>query len=410
MKEYSNNFLQLGLVKDICFAVADRGYKEPTQIQKSAIPLLLNNNDLIGVAQTGTGKTASFTLPLLNKLFLNKVNRDNGIRSLILVPTRELAIQVGENVKHYNKYIKLKINTVLGGVNINPQMISLRGGADILIATPGRLLDLFDKNAINFKCLETLVLDEADKLLDLGFEDELNRIHSLLPNKVQTVMFSATFSNSINLLSSKFLKDPVEVRIEEEVTTAEGINEWLYPVDKSKKNLLLLELIHTNSWDKVLVFAKSQNRVDRLVRFLENKGVNVDSIHGKKTQFARTETLDKFKGGKTRVLVATDIASRGIDISKLPVVVNYDMPHVAENYIHRIGRTGRAGNSGLAISFCCEDEFDDLIKVEHLLQTHITRELIVGFEPKSSLKTSPRIKPLKPKKPKKKKSKTQNIS
>ncbi len=401
MTENTDKFRELGLIKDICSAVADKGYTIPTEIQEKAIPALLKNRDLIAVSQTGTGKTASFTLPLLHKIIMTKVNRHNGIRSLILVPTRELAIQVGENVKTYSKYLNLKIHTVLGGVNINPQMIALKGGADILIATPGRLLDLFDKNAINFKCLDTIILDEGDKLLDMGFEDELNRIISLLPTERQNLMFSATFPDIVRVLSEKYLVDPIDIRVEEEITTADTIEEWLYPVDKGKKNTLLLNLINTRGWDKVLVFAKSQNRVDRLLRFLEGKNVNVDSIHGGKTQFARTETLEDFKIGKTKILIATDIASRGIDITSLPVVINYDLPHVAENYVHRIGRTGRAGNEGIAISFACGEEFEDLIKIERQIQTHIQRQVIEGFEPVEQLKRSPKIKALKPKKPKK---------
>ncbi|MGL1891683.1 MAG: DEAD/DEAH box helicase [Spirochaetaceae bacterium] len=403
MTENINDFKALGLTKEICKAVNEKGYITPTEIQNRAIPLLLKNKDLIAISQTGTGKTASFTLPILQKITKKLVQRNQGIRSLILVPTRELAVQVGESVNTYSKYLNIKVEIVLGGVNINPQMQKLRGGADILIATPGRLLDLFEKNALNFDCLDTLVLDEADKLLDMGFTEELDKIIKLLPKKRQNLMFSATFPEEIRILSEKILYNPIDIRVEEEITTADTIEEWLYPVDKSNKTHLLLHLFKQNKWDKVLVFAKSQNRVDRLCRFLESKGVIVDSIHGKKTQFSRTNSLDNFKDGETQILVATDLASRGIDIKSLPIVINYDLPQVPENYIHRIGRTGRAGESGISISFASEDEFEYLVKIERQIQTYIKRKVIDGFEPTVDLMPSPRIKALKPKKPKKKK-------
>lgn len=403
MNNNKQSFKELGLTENILKAVTDKGYLTPTKVQIEAIPQILKKSDIIAVSQTGTGKTASFTLPILNRISTDPILRKGGIRTVILVPTRELAIQVGESVKSYSRYSRVKVVTVLGGVNINPQMIELKGGADILIATPGRLLDLFDKNAINFKCLETLVLDEADKLLDMGFTDELNRIVEILPSKRQNLLFSATFTEEVRVLSLKYMSSPVDIRIEEAITTGENIDEWLYPVDKGSKNRLLLTLFHGEKWQKVLVFVKSQNRADRLLRFLENKDIIADCIHGGKTQFARTETLERFKNGQTEILVATDLASRGIDIKSLPVVINYDLPHVPENYVHRIGRTGRAGNSGLAISFACADEFEDLVKIEKQIQTHIERKIIEGFEPKEILKPSPKIKALKPKKPKKKK-------
>lgn len=404
MNDKQIDFKSLGLIEDITRALDEKGYVTPTLVQTQTIPHIIKNRDIIAVAQTGTGKTASFTLPLLNKISKKHIQRNNGIRALILVPTRELALQVGESVGTYSKYLKIKVNIVLGGVNINPQMLGLRGGADILIATPGRLLDLFEKNAINFDCLDTLILDEADKLLDLGFTDEIDKIVDLLPKVRQNMLFSATFPDEIRELSENILYKPVDIRVEEDITTAQTVDEWIYPVDKGKKNLLLLKLLDENSWDSVLVFVKSQNRADRLLRFLENKNVNAQSIHGKKTQYARNLALDNFKDGVIKVLVATDIASRGIDINSLPVVINYDLPHVAENYVHRIGRTGRAGNSGVAISFACAEEFEDLIKIERQIQCFITRKELEGFNIDEPLNRSPKIKRLKPKKPKKNKS------
>lgn len=399
------SFKNLNLNENLLKAIDEKGYIKPTEIQLKAIPEIIKGSDLIAVSQTGTGKTASFTLPILNRITTNPILRKGGIRTLILVPTRELALQVGASVKEYGKYLRFKVDTVLGGVNINPQMIGLKGGSDILIATPGRLLDLFDKNAIKFSSLETLILDEADKLLDMGFSDELNRIVSLLPKKRQNLLFSATFTDEVRELSSKFLIEPVDIRIEESITTAKTIEEWLYPVDKGQKNRLLLKLINENNWSQVLVFAKSQNRVDRLLRFLENKNIKAEALHGGKTQAARNHILERFKLGQTDILVATDLASRGIDILSLPVVINYDLPQVSENYVHRIGRTGRAGNQGLAISFASEDEFENLVKIEKHIQMFIQRKVIDGFEPEKPLKPSPKIKALKPKKPKKNRNK-----
>ncbi len=398
-------FQELNLLPEILKSIADKGYTEPTPIQQQVIPQVFNKKDIIAISQTGTGKTASFTLPLLNRLIEDRRLRKGGIRALILVPTRELAVQVGNSATVYGKYLNIKSVTVLGGVNINPQMVKLKGGADILIATPGRLLDLYSKNALKLNNLEFLILDEADKLLDLGFKDELEDIFKLLPSKRETLLFSATFSDEVRLLSQKFLNNPIDIKIDEEIT-ATTIEEWLYPVDKGRKNQLLLKLLKENSWDRLLVFVKSQNRADRLLRFLENNSIEADVIHGKKTQFARTNSLEKLKQGKIRVLVATDLASRGIDISGLPAVINYDLPQVSENYVHRIGRTGRAGMSGLAISFASDDEFDDLVKIESKIQAHIARRVIEGFEMSEPLKSSPPIKPIKIKRPKKKKLKT----
>lgn len=405
MTDLNPDFKSFNLLQQITKAIDEKGYKEPTPIQQKIIPQILKNRDVIAVSQTGTGKTASFTLPVINRLSIHNSKRAGSCRALILVPTRELAVQVGKNIDSYSKYLKLKIVTVLGGVKINPQIQKLQGGTDILIATPGRLLDLIERDSINLDSVETLVLDEADKLLDMGFKDELDSIFKILPKKRQNIMLSATFPNSIRNLSKTILVNPIDIRVKEEITTGENIEEWLYPVDKSKKNRLLLKLLTENRWPIVLVFAKSQNRVERLLRFLQEKDIVAESIHGGKTQAARDFTLDRFKAGSTHVLVATDIASRGIDIKSLPVVINYDLPQVAHNYVHRVGRTGRAGESGLAISFAAKDEFEFLVKIERQIQTFIQRRVIQGFEPVEMLPDSPKIKPLKPKKPKKKKKK-----
>lgn len=405
MTDTNTDFKSFNLLDEINKAIQDKGYKVPTDIQQKIIPHILKNRDVIAISQTGTGKTASFTLPIINRLWIHRSKRQGSCRALILVPTRELAVQVGNNINSYSKYLNLKIVTVLGGVKINPQMQKLQGGTDILIATPGRLLDLIDKNSLTLDRVETLVLDEADKLLDMGFKDELDSIFKLLPVKRQNLMLSATYPNSIRNLSKKILVNPVDIRIKEEIKTAENIEEWLYPVDKSKKNKLLLKLLTENRWNKVLVFAKSQNRVDRLLRFLLEKGIVAESMHGGKTQSARDFTLDRFRAGSTHVLVATDLASRGIDIKSLPVVINYDLPHVAHNYVHRVGRTGRAGDKGLAISFASVEEFEFLVKIERQIQVFLKRKVIDGFEPVDKLPESPKIKPLKPKKPKKSKKK-----
>ncbi|MBN2618154.1 MAG: DEAD/DEAH box helicase, partial [Spirochaetales bacterium] len=298
------SFKELGLAENILKAIKDKGYLQPTEIQQKAIPEILKGNDIIALSQTGTGKTASFTLPVLNRISSEFKTRKGSTRVLILVPTRELAIQVGDSVKNYGKYLKIKTVTVLGGVNINPQMQDLAGGTDILIATPGRLLDLYDKNAVNLKSVEFLVLDEADKLLDLGFKDELYRIIDLLPQKRETSLFSATLNEEIRELTKKFLNNPIDIRVKEEETTANTITEIIHPVDKGLKNLLLLKLFNDYKWERVLVFVNSQNRAKRLLRFLQSKNYSSDTIHGGLTQFARTETLNKFKNGKTIFLVA----------------------------------------------------------------------------------------------------------
>lgn len=398
-------FSELGLSKQIVRNLLSKGYKNPTPIQTKTIPVILENRDLIAISQTGTGKTAGFTLPIIEKLKKKSGAKGNHIRSLILVPTRELARQVEESILKYSINIPLSCFAIYGGVKINPQMMKLRRGFDILIATPGRLLDLYRKNAVRFSQLEILVLDEADRMLNLGFNQELNEILDLLPVKRQNILFSATFADEVEKLAAKVVNNPLKVEVEPEVKTAITIDHWLHPVDKNRKSALLIKLIKEGKWDRVLVFVKTQHTAKRLEKFLDKKNITNTSIHGGKSQSARNTALTKFKNGDITVLVATDIAARGIDISSITHVINYDLPHVPENYIHRIGRTGRAEKNGTAISLVSVEEFEDLVKIERQIQSFIKRNILKDFEPKEELPQSPEIKPLKPKKPKKKKKK-----
>lgn len=398
-------FRDLGLIEPIIKTVNSKGYTKPTPIQSRAIPFILENRDVIAIAQTGTGKTAAFTLPLIQKLSRGSMVMGNSIKSLILVPTRELAIQVSESIKLYGKNLNVTSTVVYGGVKINPQMLKLRRGYDILVATPGRLLDLYDKNCIKFNQLEVLVLDEADRMLSLGFKDEIERILSLLPKKRQNLLFSATFQDEIKNLALNVTNSPIEIEIEPKNRTAQGVEHYLIPVDKSRKPDLLLKLYNENRINKAIVFVKTQHRAKRLAHYLEKRDIKVSEIHGGKSQGARKTALKEFKDGNTKFLIATDIIARGLDIESLPWVINFDLPHVAENYVHRIGRTGRKGESGCAISLVSAEEFEDLIKIERQIQKFIPRENVSSFEPKEPLPDSPKIKPLKPKRPKKKKKK-----
>lgn len=398
-------FTDLNLSNDILKAINDKGYTTPSPIQAQAIPAVLAGHDLMAAAQTGTGKTAGFTLPLLQILSEGSSQgrkvQANQVRALILTPTRELAAQIAESVKVYGKYLPLRSAVVFGGVSINPQLMALRKGVDILIATPGRLLDLYQQNAMRFSQLEVLVLDEADRMLDMGFIRDIKKILALLPAKRQNLLFSATFSNDIRTLAKGLLHNPVEVTVTPPNSTVEKIEQWVYPVDKNQKAALLIALAKQHNWRQVLVFTRTKHGANKLSLQLEKAGISALAIHGNKSQNARTKALAEFKAGTIRVLVATDIAARGLDIDMLPQVVNFDLPHVAEDYVHRIGRTGRAGKSGQAISLVCADESKELAGIERLTKQQIPRQVISGFEPVQPLPPSnPNSKPYRPKKPK----------
>lgn len=397
------SFDSLGLSAPILKAVANKGYTEPSPIQAQAIPPVLEGKDVMAAAQTGTGKTAGFTLPILERLSNGqRLNKSNQVRVLILTPTRELAAQVGESVATYGRNLPLTSAVVFGGVKINPQMQKLRKGVDILVATPGRLLDLYGQNAVRFKHLEILVLDEADRMLDMGFIHDIRKILNLLPKERQNLMFSATFSEQIRTLAKGIVRNPVEISVGERNTTVKSVKQWICPVDKKQKSALLAKLIIEEKWEQVLVFTKTKHGANRLVTFLEKKDIQAAAIHGNKSQGARTKALSDFKRGSTRILVATDIAARGLDIDQLPQVVNFDLPNVSEDYVHRIGRTGRAGATGQAVSLVCADEHKQLCDIERLIKNVLTRELVDGFEPIHTLPESDPASILKgPKKPKK---------
>ncbi len=397
-------FKSLGLSAPILDAIDKKGYGEPSPIQKQAIPAVLLGKDVMGAAQTGTGKTAGFTLPILHLLSKGPRVKGNHVRSLILTPTRELAAQVAESVATYGRNLPLRSAVVFGGVKINPQMMKLRKGVDILVATPGRLLDLYSQNAVNFSQLEILVLDEADRMLDMGFIRDINKIIALLPRNRQTLMFSATFSEDIRNLAKKLVRNPEEISVSPRNTTVEKIEQWVCPVDKKRKPMLLAKLINDNDWYQVLVFTRTKHGANRLAKQLEDRGIKSAAIHGNKSQNQRTRALAEFKKNVTQVLVATDIAARGLDINQLPHVVNFDLPNVPEDYVHRIGRTGRAGAGGEAISLVSADEAEQLSDIEFLLKRHIPRTVVDGFEPNHDVPESNlnrRIaKARKPKKPK----------
>jgi len=395
------SFADLGLSTPILDAVKKQGYDTPSPIQEQAIPVILKGQDIMAAAQTGTGKTAGFTLPLLQILSDGQKVSPNQVRALILTPTRELAAQIEESIKNYGANLPLRSTVVFGGVKINPQMMRLRSGVDILVATPGRLLDLANQNAVRFSQLEVLVLDEADRMLDMGFIHDIRKILSKLPAKRQNLLFSATFSNEIRQLAKTIVHNPVEISVSPRNTTAETVKQWLCPVDKKRKAPLLIHLIKEHDWQQVLVFTRTKRGANQLTRHLEEAGISAAAIHGNKSQGARTKALAQFKAGETRILVATDIAARGLDIEQLPQVVNFDLPNVSEDYVHRIGRTGRAGADGQAISLVSADEFDCLAGIEHLIKQIIPREFIEDFDPVHSLPESNLDKrPSKPKKPK----------
>ena len=396
------SFDSLGLPEELLRAVKEQGYTEPSPIQAQAIPVILEGKDIMAAAQTGTGKTAGFTLPLLANLMAGERAKANQVRVLILTPTRELAAQIHESVQNYGKNLPLRSAVVFGGVKINPQMQLLRQGVDVLVATPGRLLDLYQQNAVRFKQLEVLVLDEADRMLDMGFIHDIKRIIKFLPTQRQNLLFSATFSSDIRKLAKGLVNNPVEISVSPRNTTAESVTQFVYEVDKTKKSPLLTTLIKDNNWKQVLVFSKTKHGANRLTKQLEARGIRAAAIHGNKSQGARTKALAAFKDGQVNVLVATDIAARGIDIDQLPQVVNFDLPHVSEDYVHRIGRTGRAGHVGEAVSLVCAEEFKLLKEIEKLIKKVIPRKVVAGFEPGTPLPPSVLdTRAPKPKKPKK---------
>ena len=400
------NFAQLGLIEPLLRTLQQLAYTTPTPVQAKAIPAVLAGRDLMAAAQTGTGKTAGFALPVLQRLALEgeKV-ASNSVRALVLVPTRELAEQVHNNVREYAENLPLSTYAVYGGVSINPQMMRLRRGVDLLVATPGRLLDLFRQNAVKFNQVQTLVLDEADRMLDLGFAEELQSVYAALPRKRQTLLFSATFSEQIRLLAGLALNDPLSIEVSPRNATAASVKQWLVPVDKKRKEDLFCHLMRKQRWKQVLVFAKTRNGVDQLVARLLAEGVNADGIHGDRPQATRQRALDSFKAREIQVLVATDVAARGLDIDDLPLVVNLDLPIVAEDYVHRIGRTGRAGNKGEAISLVCADEVQLLAAIEVLTRQTLPRHEEPDFIPDHRVPMTDASgqvikKPKKPKKPK----------
>ena len=399
-------FAALGLIEPLLRALEALDYKTPSPIQAQAIPAVLAGRDLMAAAQTGTGKTAGFALPLLQRLTLEGPTvASNSVRALVLCPTRELAEQVHESIRVYGQNLPLTTYAVYGGVSINPQMMKLRKGVDILVATPGRLLDLFRQNAVKFGQLQTLILDEADRMLDLGFSEELRDIYAALPKKRQTLLFSATFSEAIRALAGNTLNDPLSIEVSPRNVAASSVKQWIIPVDKKRKPELFSHLLKKHRWGQVLVFAKTRNGVDQLCEMLQQQGVNADGIHGDKPQATRQRALDRFKSREIQILVATDVAARGLDIDDLPLVVNFDLPIVAEDYVHRIGRTGRAGNSGQAISLVCADEVQLLSAIEVLTRQTLQRSEEQDFEPEHRVPVTDPTgqvlkKPKKPKKPK----------
>ena len=416
------SFESLGLRAEILRAIADQGYTEPTPIQQQSIPIVIKGHDVMASAQTGTGKTASFTLPLLQRLcedlppqdivesqpaepkakgrskpILRKHRGANGkpssgrraIRALIVTPTRELAAQVGESVNTYSKYLPIRSTVIFGGVKINPQISKLRQGVDILVATPGRLLDHVNQQTVDLSQVDVLILDEADRMLDMGFIHDIRKILTLVAEDRQTLLFSATFSREIKKLADSFLRSPELIEVARSNSAAETVDQVVYPVDRVRKSELLSFIIGSRNWRQVLVFTRTKHGANRLTKHLQKDGLTAAAIHGNKSQGARTRALAAFKSGDVRILVATDIAARGLDIDLLPHVVNFELPNVAEDYVHRIGRTGRAGNEGQAVSLVCVDEKFLLKGIERLLKREIPKEIIPGYEPDPSIPPEP---------------------
>lgn len=383
-------FSQLKLSANILKAVKDEGYETPTPVQAQAIPLILEGRDILAGAQTGTGKTAGFTLPTLELLSKNPPAKPKRrIRALILTPTRELAAQVGESVRTYGKYLPLKSAVIFGGVGINPQITALKSGVDILIATPGRLLDHLGQGTVELGAVEIFVLDEADRMLDMGFIKDIKRVIEKLPKKRQNLLFSATYSDEIKTLANSLLKNPAEVEVARRNTSSELVAQSVYLVDCKRKSALLGHLITKNKWEQVLVFTRTKHGANKLSEYLEKCKISSAAIHGNKSQAARTKALDDFKKGTVKVLVATDIAARGIDIDALPHVVNFELPNISEDYVHRIGRTGRAGCEGEAVSLVCVDEAEYLKAIEKLIKKEIPKHVVEGFEPDPTIKAEP---------------------
>ena len=384
------SFDSLGLSTDILRAISDQGYNEPTPIQRQAIPVVLEGKDVMAGAQTGTGKTAAFTLPILEMLReKSHIKGRRPIRALILTPTRELAAQIGASIDTYGKYLPITSTVVFGGVKINPQIDKLQRGVDILVATPGRLLDHAQQNTVDLSQIEILILDEADRMLDMGFINDIRKVLRLVPKQRQNLLFSATYSKEIKALAHDLLNNPVSIEVSSGNTAAESVDQIIYPVDKGRKRELLSEMIGKNNWQQVLVFTRTKHGANRLTEQLGKDGLTAAAIHGNKSQGARTRALAKFKSGEIRILVATDIAARGIDIDQLPHVVNYELPNVSEDYIHRIGRTGRAGNEGQAASLVCVDELKLLRDIEKLLKRELPKQIITGYEIDPSIKAEP---------------------
>ncbi|CUI04061.1 DEAD/DEAH box helicase [Massilia antarctica] len=390
------SFSKLGLSDAIVRAVTEHGYTVPTPIQTQAIPAVLNGGDLLAGAQTGTGKTAGFTLPILNRLSTDAVGAalssktsTRSVRALILTPTRELAAQVEESVRVYGKYTQLNSAVIFGGVGINPQIKQLKHGVDILVATPGRLLDHMEQRTVDLSKVEILILDEADRMLDMGFIRDIKKVLAALPAKRQNLLFSATFSEEIKALADGLLNKPAMIEVARRNSTVEVIAQKIHPVDRDKKHPMLSHLIKSNKWTQVLVFTRTKHGANKLVEQLGADGIGAMAIHGNKSQSARTKALSEFKDGALQVLVATDIAARGIDIDQLPHVVNYDLPNIPEDYVHRIGRTGRAGATGEAVSLVCVDEHDMLKDIEKLIKQTLPRQIIAGFEPDPNARAQP---------------------
>jgi ATP-dependent RNA helicase RhlE len=383
-------FTELGLNEHILRAIKDQGYDTPTPIQAQAIPVVLEGKDVLAGAQTGTGKTAGFTLPLLQRLSKSpKPKGKRPVRALVLTPTRELASQVAESVRDYGKYLPFKSTVIFGGVSINPQIHTLKNGVDIVIGTPGRLLDLMNQRALDLREVEYLILDEADRMLDMGFIHDIKKILKVLPAKRQNLLFSATFSKDIKKLADGLLNSPTLIEVARTNATSSAVEQIVYPVDKVRKREMLSHLITENNWNQVLVFTRTKHGANRLSTQLEKDGITSAAIHGNKSQNARTKALSQFKDGSVRVLVATDIAARGIDIDQLSQVVNYELPNISEDYVHRIGRTGRAGNTGQAVSLVCVDEHEYLRNIESLTKNKIPKVQIKGFTPDPSIKAEP---------------------
>lgn len=383
-------FSDLNLNELLLKAIKDQGYTSPTPVQAQAIPFILEGRDMLAGAQTGTGKTAGFTLPLLHILSHKKnVKTHRKIRALILTPTRELAAQVGESVKIYGKHLPLKSAVIFGGVGINPQITTLKAGVDILVATPGRLLDHVGQGTIDLSGVEIFVLDEADRMLDMGFIRDIRRVINILPKVRQNLMFSATYSDDIKTLANTLLRNPAEVEVARRNTSSELVKQSVILVDCKRKSALLGELISKNKWEQVLVFTRTKHGANKLSEYFQKIGITAAAIHGNKSQSARTKALDDFKKSSVRVLVATDIAARGIDIDALPHVVNFELPSIAEDYVHRIGRTGRAGCAGEALSLVCVDEAEYLKGIEKLINKKLDSRIIEGYEPDLSIKPEP---------------------